>query len=80
MRSTRVLDIGRFLEDISGPEAGRFNRGLDGCPPRKDHHLQIGLQFAKAAERLDAVQPGHGEIQDHRVKGLLLDGSKSQFP
>ena len=59
----------------NGMSRASFLERLDGAPDRAvgrhDHHRHFGIPLADAVEQLVAVHPGHSQVRQKDVRGLL---------
>ena len=69
----------RLGDEIGGALAHRLDGGLHRAEPRYQEHLRLGKPARELFEEGDSVHPGHSQIRDHDIRGILFEELDSGF-
>ncbi len=74
-----VVQRSRLPEDVGYTQfPGGFNLPRRHCPGEKDDR-QVGTRLADPPQDFDAINPGHDNVQEHRVRRALFDHLEAFF-
>lgn len=68
----QLIQIGRFFQEIHGPQFHGLDALLHGGVAGEENDLQLRSLGLEDLERLQAVDPRHHQVQDDHVIGLLF--------